>query len=439
MAKIGKHLFLILFLISAIIANFGIPVFSYASFAFAVFQMVFYTDEQNFYFGCFLMPMLGIFDITGVTYLPNILVAVPLVMYILRGKFRFKTFPVIATAVLFIVELIHMAVLNNLSNLLQNVSTFLSMFYCLSILLDDQVDLKLKNICHSLSAGIFASSVIFMLSTGMFNADIVDNVIGGQRFAAYTRDPNYFSLYICLAVAMLFTLKKHRALDYIFLVALTAFGLLTASRMCFILLVFIAVVGILYNSLKINNRARSNFAVGTVAVLGVSIFIFRDSVYTLFQNLLDRSGISSGISNIDMTQLTAGRTDIVADYLNILSSNITCLTVGYGLQYHKYLTAFHGAGAHNTYLDIVLAWGILGAAIMLIVVFVWVTEYRKIIPREKDFISWLPFVVLLLNLFDLSCLSATMFWWVLAIAISALKKQETTDLTEEKTLQGGRL
>ena len=72
--------------------------------------------------------------------------------------------------------------------------------------------------------------------------------------------------------------------------------------------------------------------------------------------------------------------------------------------------------AHNTYLDVVLSWGLFGVFVLLIVLFLWMKAIPK--PTEhRRAIRYLPLVCLLLNLFDLSCLSASMFWVIVSYAL----------------------
>lgn len=420
-----KNLFLIAFFVTAILANLGSPSLAYISMACAVIQMFLYDEEKNFYFGCLLLPMLGVFDVTEITYLANIIVAVPFVIYLLRNRLSFKAFPLISTLFLFIVEMLHIVALDNKENLVGNISCFLSMIYCLCITLDENIDLKLDRIVRHLSIGIILSALIYLYCNDYFDTDIVEGVVRGDRLAAFSRDPNYYALFICVAVASLLALKKHIIFDYVFLGVLVILGFLTGSRMCFLLLVFTLSIGLIYNAAKFKNKSRTRFFRGIVVILAASLMRFSDKVRILIDSMLERSGMDGGrnSSSVDLTQATAGRTDILEDYFAILSSNFSCLIFGYGLQYHQFLNTNEGAGAHNTYLDVILAWGIIGVLAMIYIVFTWYRKHSKLFEMEEDWIAKMPIIVLAINFFDLSCLGATMFWWVIAIVFLATRKQ----------------
>ena len=124
-----------------------------------------------------------------------------------------------------------------------------------------------------------------------------------------------------------------------------------------------------------------------------------------------------------MHTLTSGRSTIMKEYIDILSTDFSTLFFGKGFSYH---TRFFGAithGAHNTYLDFILAWGIAGTVFLYGILKLWFNAYKRKVKAVEGYtiISKFPMVMLLLNFADLSCFSAGMFFIVITVALVQLR------------------
>ena len=110
------------------------------------------------------------------------------------------------------------------------------------------------------------------------------------------------------------------------------------------------------------------------------------------------------------------------DYLNILFDDPMTLLFGKGFDYYKHLPAITSQQSHNTYLDIILSWGIVGTVVFLLILYTWVKKYKqKIHDVNFSFSSKLPVFILMLSFFSLSFFSAGMFFFVVSFCLIQLE------------------
>lgn len=383
--------------------------------------------EMNFYYGLFLISNIRIFDSLGVTFCVNILLAIPLIKYLITYKFRVSAFALCSTLLMFIIEFVHIFALDNFDNLVSAISCFISMLYCLLVTTNTDIDIKPGTMWKYLVAGIFTSSLVYLVTNPSFTANIINNVIKGYRFSAFASDPNYFSLYICIALALVFTKSRYILSDYIVLIILMVLGLLTASKMCMLVMVATIMIGFIRALLRVGNTSQRRFLIAGLGVLLICIMAFNNELFLLVNNFLQRAGLLG--NSFNMSEFTTGRFDILKEYVDILSTNNVALFLGYGMQYHLYLHGAGGYGAHNTYLDIVLSWGIIGTIILFVIFLIW---KNKVVNATSGVIRYLPLIILVIIFCSLSCLSATMFWWVISFCLMAASKNFEGDLYVNK-------
>ncbi len=115
------------------------------------------------------------------------------------------------------------------------------------------------------------------------------------------------------------------------------------------------------------------------------------------------------------------------------------LLFGYGLQYNE-TDIYKGFQhiAHNTYLDVILSWGLVGVVILFAVFFRIVKMMNKNRLERLTVNHFLPMIVTGVTFFALSCLSATMFWWIICAALLPLEglySDETAYILHRSRLQ----
>ena len=187
---------------------------------------------------------------------------------------------------------------------------------------------------------------------------------------------------------------------------------MTASKMCALLMLFSLIFGFVDSVKNIKYDSKKKFVFYATFMLIVGCVLFKEQIDLFVQNLINRAGLSAG--SIDVERVSSGRSSILDEYLSILSSDYNSLFFGKGFQYHLFFES-SGFGAHNTYLDAILAWGVIGSVGLLLFIIYCIKKVMSKFGVKR--LYSIPAIVLAINFLDLSCLSATMFWWVLSFSL----------------------
>ena len=95
---------------------------------------------------------------------------------------------------------------------------------------------------------------------------------------------------------------------------------------------------------------------------------------------------------------------------------------GRGINYYTYYQQYGiELMAHNTYLDFILSWGILGTFVFIII---FILNIYHSISLKNRLINFLPLIIFMIMLMSLSCMSADMFWYLLALVIIPLSRNQ---------------
>lgn len=377
------------------------------------------SDVANaFYWALVLVPNLRMLDIIGVEYLVNVMMALPLVVYLLRcGIRRLSAVALLGGIVLLLMEVLHDAVLNDMKNLINIGGWVLNFVLCILITVDSRVELSVDDVFSALSAGIIMSMVMFLLSNAESVAHILETLESDNRLEAFADDPNAYSLYAVLAIACVVNVRGHNIYKFVTVVVLIGIGLLTASKMGLLtilielFLIFLQVFG----RNKENKKLRKFLGWSFAGVATLAIWL-RDYVKLIIRNFFRRAG-TADLQSLDMGRFTTGRSVILADYFEILGTNAMCLLFGYGFNYNKHLNQAREAIAHNTYMDLILTWGILGAIVFVGIIYLWIKDFVQHRGIQKiRFVQHIPLITMLITFMALSCLSASMLPFVLAVA-----------------------
>lgn len=413
-----------LFLIFALLGNSVSTAFLYVAFFIAIIEVIVCEMEYTLYFSFFLIPNIRILDGTGINFLVNFLMVLPLVKYLIKNRFVLLKPSVLGAIAFIVIEGLHIIFVGNIQNIPSEICWLLAYILCSSVLLDNKYMLNKISVCLYFSMGIISSAVIYLLCNSWFTSNLVANVIDGYRFSAYADDPNFYSLYICLDLAVILSIKNKRKMYYFLYLILTAIGFLTASKMCMLMMCFLFVVSAMMYYCSYRTRRKDISFINRIFLLLMCFLLaFKDIFLEFIDNLLKRAGLIDS-SNISLSKVTTGRSTILTNYLTILTKNWIALFLGYGFQYDKYLGEATHHGAHNTYMDMVLSWGLIGTIILLFFIFYIFYSYRLKMKSSISSVNYLPIIILLINFFDLGCLSATMFWFVIAIALISLNNNE---------------
>lgn len=251
---------------------------------------------------------------------------------------------------------------------------------------------------------LFIYSIIIASFIGYFK-DIIPNMnlylidkslridvgVYTTRFSGLNGDPNYYSINVLLAMSLLFYLITRKSINLILGIInvsiLLFFGAQTNSK-SFILVLIGLILFALYSLIKNKRYILSLLVVFAVAF---SIVMINNSKITIFDNLINRF---SKDTNID--QLTTGRSEIQKMYIDYIGSNPKVLFFGNGFNSNL----LNGHEAHNTYLQMIYNFGIFGT-----IIFIYLLLFGfKIFKIEKNFVNYLPLIVVLASYLGLSVL-----------------------------------
>lgn len=257
-----------------------------------------------------------------------------------------------------------------------------------------------KSFVYAYSLGIISSAVlglfrnyipmlkIFTKAQYFF---IDTNVVA--RFTGLAGDSNAFSIPVLVAISLLLVLNYYKSslFNYLLLIVLTLFGLLTVSQM-FIICYSIMIIFYLFFLYR-ENAARGTKSL-FIVFLSVAIAGLLNLNY-LLDNYLYR--FNTAYANSDLNSLTTGRYDIWKMYFEEIISNAKTFFCGEGLS----ASLLNGFQAHNTYLEIWYKIGMIG--IILFIIYLLLTYKYISNPLEKiSLINYLPMLILLLSLFSLN-------------------------------------
>lgn len=376
------------------------------------------NTANAFYWALFLVPNIRMLDLVGVKYLVNIIMAVPLVTYFIRcGTRRLSLVALLGGFLLFAMELAHDVMLNNMMNIINIGGWVLNFMLCIMVTVDPRVKLSKDDVFSALSTGVIMSAVMYLNSYNITVRYIVDMLERNIRLEAFASDPNAYSMYTVLAIACVINVRGRRIYRFVALALLVGLGLLTASKMGLITIVI--ELALIFLQIFIQNKENKEvrkFACGALAGVTALAIVLRDYVELFIRNFSRRTG-TDDMESVDLDRFTSGRWGIVLDYFEILSSDPICLLFGYGFNYRQHFNGIRINYSHNTYLDLVLTWGVLGTVIFLFILYLWIRDYvwARGIQRIR-FVQHIPLITLLITFMALSCLSASMFPFVLAVA-----------------------
>ena len=390
-------------------------VFSYIAIGVIVFCMAIMPVEYKFCWSMFLVPNVRLFDILGPTWIVSLLFSVPLIFSLLFNGKKIKGLPILGAIVLFFMELIHLFFYQRLPfDLLGWVLAFI---WCCMITLDEDVNIDKEDLVHALAIGVVFSGVIYLINDPAMAGDLIDMVLVGHRFEGYASDPNAYSMYVYMALSAFVIKEKFKAVDFLFFFILIAFGIITASKMGFILLIMCLTFFVLR---KEKHKKGLLTKLTVFALLAISVFLMWDVIVRFLDNIFDRFG--GDYATLD--SITSNRYSIVKDYLQILANNPSLLIFGKGFIYFELLTTITGQPAHNTYLDIILSWGIIGVFVFAVVLYLWVHNYKaKAKISGFAFSSFLPCIIVAVSFMSLSLFDSSMFFLVIAFCILLLESK----------------
>lgn len=237
-----------------------------------------------------------------------------------------------------------------------------------------------------------------------------------NRFAGIDTNPNYYTLLISICIAALFVLfidGRNKKIDYIYVGALSIFGILTVSQS------FIATLGftLIAACFLTGGKGNKKLPITILMFIGVAIF----SLSFLGQRVIDVLAFryENTVAADSLSEMTSGRVGLAQYYLSYLGNNLEILLFGKGIGAQNL-----GIGAsHNYYLDILYHLGIFGGTLYLAclynVFFIEKKNCRKLKPYQ-----YLPFVIFLIRAFAINLIAREQLVFVLMLCSVTLFDRE---------------
>ena len=211
-----------------------------------------------------------------------------------------------------------------------------------------------------LTWGVLLASLIgyFLVENENFSRYItVDiNYIDGEivsRFSGVNGDPNYYSALVIFVIAsnLFHFIHQPRVSHIAYVVVLTAFGILSLSKM-FLLLLAITLILFLFGWIR-EKGGLSKKGIVSVFLIAAGLLVGGNAVLnsTSVQLILARMGASSNLG-----EFTTGRSDIWLEYVKEIFGNLEYFLFG---TYRNSMTV-DGYVTHNTFLQIWWKVGLLG-------------------------------------------------------------------------------
>ena len=312
-------------------------------------------------------PLLRL-DNKSVSFFTIALLAVCLV-YCLKDHLSFNTYQ--SVLAFFLVLLTLAAKLWQGNPIRNNYLFFVCMLFLLPSVVEKSNAVSFKEATLFFAAGVVMAALIAQQTAGLPN---ISKYINVQSYLSITRrsgfygDPNFYAAHItaCLAGVQLLLSREEKRVHQLALLALMVLliycGLLSASK-SFVLTtagLFLAWVPILLEK----GHRTSKFRLLLGILCAGAVIVSSSAFEPLFEVIDERFSYAANIS-----QLTTKRTDLWMDYLNEFAHNVSLTLLGHGYT----SVTLHGWASHNTSIQSVYQFGLLGAPLL----FIWVALTLK--------------------------------------------------------------
>ena len=407
-----------------VLANAVSPLFGWLAIVVLLAFVIWNDKTENLYISFFLIPNIRILDSLGSTIYVNLLLMAIGFLYILFNMTvsRNGLLFVLAIAVFSMIHLFESTYsLDNIIPLLNLI--FDALLVAVLIYIRPN---KLQ--CTRAAVYLSVGAVFSLISFCLIHREVINEVLQtNYRLAGYGDDPNYFSIYVLIGISFaLSALPKSsgKSMILLYVALLTILGLLTSSKMYFLCLAFMFLLYV-YDTV-INSRVRKTAPLLIVlfSILLAGLFQI-DSVSALFSKVIGRfTDINSSANLFDIDSITTGRITLIREYCAAAVQDPFSLLLGRGINYPLYYSDIIGdyRVVHNTYLDMLLSWGLIGTATILY--FLFRLMRGCLVFKGKNLTDGIPAIIFFTTLLSLSCLTADMFLYILLLVLLPFKKGE---------------
>lgn len=361
------------------------------------------------------------FDTAGFTYLFNISIVIVAVRIIIYRNLKANKKILSCLILILIQELLMDAVYGKLNSSILSLAGWISGYLIIAFesrFLDgEDFDRIVKYLFWGYVVGFIQGMSIPILRWGL-------SWPTAFRFTGMLRDPNYYSLNAILLINSAYLLEKRTKINRFFIIIPTlVMGFFSVSKM-FLGLAFVSIA--LQELLVLKKINVKKIAVTSIVLLA---FIMVSMKYGLIDMFMTKF-----VYRFDTVSLTTGRNVLFSHYVNQLTNNPLYLIFGVGmLGYHKVLNSVEILGgqfgryvAHNTYLDVICSWGLIGILVYSVLL-IYINHSTNTYNHERhDRSFYIVVIVFAAGIFSLSYLGADVFA-LLVLFIFIFKKASVID------------
>ncbi len=350
----------------------------------------------------FLLPVASImkFYVGSMSYYTVFFFLTVVKMVIAHRKIDLRLF---ALAVLFVVYNFVFSGTRGITTLITMVAGSLILYYV------RQENISAKTITFAFAAGICLASCIALLQQSL---PIVNRFIQGEmlkmgdgeyahRFSGLSGNPNYYTMDIIMVQAALLVLmfrEQKQTLCLIGFGILSVFGFMSISQSYLLTWILLVFCWFLLSLKKGIGGVLKFVFIGVLMLAVVAVFAFDYLEAFAFRLRGSQGSISS---------VTTGRTDIWKDYFEVIFGNMKVLFFGSGFGQ----TIASKRGAHNTYIESIFVFGIVGSSVLLGML---KASMRKILTAR---IMWVPVLMLLVRMMAIGIISHDNLWFYLGLIV----------------------
>lgn len=360
----------------------------------------------------FAYPLSGIFDGFGFSHFFNIAVIVFTIKLVFISVLRKKMSGNILLNSILVVFLalydICNATLNNLF-FLSYISNFSIWIIMLFLVVSSKwiLEIDLKKIYKRFFEGFIFSAILCVISV-MNTWGGINSVPTAYRFTGMLRDPNYYALCgIVLAFSTLNLVAGYK--KTILFIILTMTTLLSISKMSILLLlggILLYILFPVFSTKKIVKYKKFTYTFLVLIVTGIAFVITLDS--GIFDWFFDKFSF-----RLTSNTLTTGRDYLQQVYMDYFLSDPLTFIFGKSLNYNYFYdvsySVYKNMLAHNTYIDILMSFGLIGSSIYIFTMFFCIKQYRYLKIGQKGYDKIILPFIFLLSLFALSYLKTDGF------------------------------
>ncbi len=383
----------------------------FVSFGLLVCVVLYETNTNNIYIIVFLLPFLvkyrlSFFDVSLISIL-SIVIAIKYFFLFFKTNLTFP-FPIFMFFIsLLSVELgtLLLGDWYGLGTLIKNFSWILLLIYFISLLFNDLIDASYRKLVFSHASGL-ALSVLITLPEAISYFGISYR----DRYTACYNDPNAFSLAVCFSIANLLTLHltTRKSIYFASSLIFSLIGFLSLSKTYLLVLLFLFLIYFLF----VIFYRRIGFAkiFSIVGIIIIFFFIFQATIINYYQLYINRFEYSSNFSS--------GRFDLWISYWSVITSNVKIFLFGLGKG--AYQENYNLNVAHNSYLQLLISWGIFGVLLILLIISWSYTSLNNSKNCKKKLFSYFPIITFIIYISSLDLFQSIIFSIYFYISINAI-------------------